>query len=155
MIQTKKRSPSTKPTVGQLTTSVGQSISTGRITNTIYWCLTLSPVSVQYIRWTKATPLNGPESAHRALPLSMYGKHHSAMSVGITLVFLIADQVPNNHPGYQNSGFSVAMALLFIYYCWERKVGHKIKIWASYTLWCGNEKAYVKENVPNSHRGCY
>ena len=31
-----------------------------------------------------------------------------------TLVFLITDQVPNNHPGYQNSGFSGAMALLII-----------------------------------------
>ena len=32
-----------------------------------------------------------------------------------TLVFLITDQVPNNHPGYQNSGISGEMGLLFIY----------------------------------------
>ena len=29
-----------------------------------------------------------------------------------TLVFLITDQAPNNHPGHQNSGFSGAMALI-------------------------------------------
>ena len=31
-----------------------------------------------------------------------------------TLVFLITDQVPNNHPGHQISGSSGAMALLII-----------------------------------------
>jgi len=29
-------------------------------------------------------------------------------------MFLITDRAPNNHPGHQNSGISVAMALLFI-----------------------------------------
>ena len=37
----------------------------------------------------------------------------------LTLVFLITDQVPNNHPGHQISGFSGATALLIIYSCRE------------------------------------
>ena len=33
---------------------------------------------------------------------------------GATLVFLIKEWVPNNHPGHQNSGFSRTTALLII-----------------------------------------
>ena len=31
-----------------------------------------------------------------------------------TLVFLITDQDPNNHPGHQNSGYNLAMAQIII-----------------------------------------
>ena len=45
-----------------------------------------------------------------------------------TLVFLITDQVPNNHPGHQISGPSGAMALLIILSYRELKIGYETKI---------------------------
>ena len=69
-----------------------------------------------------------------------------------TIVFLITEQAPNNHPRHQNSGFSWAMAQIIIQSFRELKVGHGTKISTSYTLGYGTEKAQ-KSNVPNSHPG--
>ena len=50
----------------------------------------------------------------KIFPFKKYVVFLSIQSKLCTLVFLIIDQAPNNHPGHQNSGFSWAMAQIII-----------------------------------------